>query len=92
MAAAYAPQCCNDIFEESSSIPAVEQPEENIKEEESSDTELDVGEISVVSKDEDSGDENTELSESSNEDDVDENNGYNNRRTAAMSHLRRARR
>lgn len=92
MAAAYAPQCCNDIFEESSSIPAVEQPEENIKEEESSDTELDVGEISVVSKDEDSADENTELSESSNEDDVDENNGYNNRRTAAMSHLRRARR
>lgn len=92
MAAAYAPQCCNDIFEESSSIPAVEQPEENIKEEESSDTELDVEEISVVSKDEDSGDENTELSESSNEDDVDENNGYNNRRTAAMSHLRRARR
>ena len=91
MAAAYAPQCCNDIFEESPDSPdEVEQAVENIEEEESSDTELDVEELSVVSKEENSNDENTEQSESSN-DDFDENNGYNNRRTAAMSHLRRAR-
>ncbi len=94
MAAAYAPQCCNDIFDESTDNLVEQMETETIQEEEdSSDVELAVEEALVVSKVENSGDDSMEESQSSNveskpNDDIDQNNGNNNRRATVISHLR----
>jgi hypothetical protein len=93
MAAAYAPQCCNDIFEDSSDNLVEQMETKTIQEEDSSDVELAVEEALVVSKVENSADDSMEESqsltvESTTNDDIDEGNGNKHRRATVISHLR----
>ena len=88
MAAAYAPQCCNDIFDEEMSDNLIEEIEtETLQEQEEESSDIVLEETVVVSKVENSSDEDVQESQSSS-DDIDENNGHNDRRATIISHLR----